>query len=181
MRGIQPSLTHCVWGEPTLVCRGWSAPCAMRHLLQVIPSARACVCVCVCTCASIKCRSQRCPEFLLHQSDAYSESARRRSRKLGRWHRAAGWWLPAWPLASPLLWDHPGLLIHLLATCLWSFSHLDLFASHQPKHSPHLFGSKLLHRDTPHLLISYEQQQPGVLFSDPNPSSAADQNTINIK
>ena len=164
----------CLQGLKRAVCNEASAAGDTER-------ARVCVCVCVCTCASIKCRSQRCPEFLLHQSDAYSESARRRSRKLGRWHRAAGWWLPAWPLASPLLWDHPGLLIHLLATCLWSFSHLDLFASHQPKHSPHLFGSKLLHRDTPHLLISYEQQQPGVLFSDPNPSSAADQNTINIK
>lgn len=40
-------------------------------------------------------------------------------------------------------------LIHLLATCLWSFSHLDLFASHQPQHSPHLFGSNLLYRNTP--------------------------------
>lgn len=25
-------------------------------------------------------------------------------------------------------------LIHLLATCLWSFSHLDIFASHQTQH-----------------------------------------------
>lgn len=42
-------------------------------------------------------------------------------------------------------------LIHLLATCLWSFPHLDLFAPHNisTTTSLHLFGSKRLRRNTP--------------------------------
>lgn len=49
--------------------------------------------------------------------------------------------LSSWVMAASLA---PGItsalrpprpaLIHLLATCLWSFSHLDLFASHHPQH-----------------------------------------------
>lgn len=150
MRGIQPSLTHCVWGEPTLVCRGCSAPCAMRHLLQVIASECVRVCVFLCgLCASIKCHSQRCPQFLLHQSDAYSENARRRSRSR--------------PGGTEQLGDgcQPGPWHHLCSETTQACSHtpasyqpLELFTPGSVCFSPtttsaHLFGSKLLRRDAP--------------------------------
>lgn len=35
-------------------------------------------------------------------------------------------------------------LIHLLATCLWSFSHLDIFCFSPNTTSPHLFSGSLL-------------------------------------
>lgn len=90
MRVIQPSLAHCVWEEPMLICRGCSA--AMRGDSE-------CVCVSCCFRASIKCRSRRRPEFLPHQSDAYSENARRRSsswaggaRQLGEGCQPGPWY-----------------------------------------------------------------------------------------
>lgn len=48
-------------------------------------------------------------------------------------------------------------LIHLLATSLWSFSHLDPFASHQPQHNCTCSVATYCTVLPPHLLISYEQ------------------------
>ncbi len=107
------------------------------------------VCVCAWLCASIKCCSQRCPEFLLHQSDAYSENARRRSLS-----RAGG---------TEQLGDgcQPGPWHHLCSETTQACSHtpasylpLELFTPGSVCFSPtttsqHLFGSNLLYHNTP--------------------------------
>lgn len=141
-------------------------------------SARACASA---SCASNKmCRSRRCPVFLLHQS-MLIQSEPGAALAVGQVARSS------WAMAASLA---PGItsaprppgpaLIHLLATCLWSFSHLDLFASHQPQHPVHLLRYRAACTEMPaHLLISCEQLQPRILLSDTNPSSTASKESIN--
>lgn len=105
---------------------------AVRCLSQVCAHTRVCVRVCVCWCGScgpIKHWAQQCPEFLQHQSEAYSASARHRS--CGCRQVASSSWATAASLASGVTsaWKTPSpTLAHLLDTHLWSLSHLDPFA-----------------------------------------------------
>lgn len=117
---------------------------------------------------------------MLHQSDAYSESARRLShsqaggtKQLGDGCHSGPWYhLSA--LRPPRL-----ALIHLLATCLWSFSHLDLFAFHQPQHPCTCLVATYCTVIPLNLLISREQQQPCIRSSHLNPPLTANQHMIN--
>lgn len=149
MRGIQPSLTHCVYGETNACFQGLK-----RTVCDEASAAGESECVCVCVhfcglCASIKCRSQWCPQFLLHQSDAYSDISKRHSRG-----RAGG---------TQQLGDgcQPGPWHHLCSETAQACSHtpacflpLELFTPGSvcfppTTTSPHLFGTKLLHWNTP--------------------------------
>lgn len=86
----------------------------------------------------------------------------------------------SWVLAASLapgitsaLRPHSLAHIHLLATCLWSFSHLAHFASHQTKHHRTCLVATYCTVIPPHLLISYELLLPSILSSNPNCSPTA--------
>ncbi len=155
----------------------------MRHLLQVIVSERVNVCVCFC-------------EVCVHPLSAVPIGVRSFcyinqmliqrivGAALAVGQVAPSSWVMAASLASGItsaLRPPRPARIHLLATRLGSFLHLDLFASHQPQHpSTCLVASSCAVIPT-HLLISYEQQQPCILRSEANPLSTAHQDIINMK
>lgn len=140
-------------GGPVFVCRSWGTPGAMRRLFQVIASvwdpARLR--------ESIKCHPQQSPEFSQHQSDAYLEKAGRQSNR-----RAGG--VEQQGVITSDLWPARPAALHLLVTCLWRFSHLELFGSHQT-HQPCTWLLYHKYWCAPACIFTtYPHQQPCILL-----------------
>lgn len=131
----------------------------MRHLLQVI--VRVCVRVFVCGCVYPLSVVPNSVQSFCYINQMLIQ------RMLGVALIVGQVALSSWVMAASLA---PGItsalrpprpaLIHLLATCLWSVSHLDLFAAHQPQHPCTCLVATYCTVIPLHLLISYEQQWP---------------------